>query len=124
MVKFMCVLVVEDNALIRMILVEELRDAGYNVQESETADQAMRLLETIDPPLTILVTDVHMPGMRNGIQLAAHVRTTCPGVPVIYTTGRPDALRQFTRLDDQQVLVRKPYLPSEILHRIEMLLGR
>ena len=93
----MCILVVEDNELIRMILVEELRDFGYRVEESETADQALGLLAEIDRKLSLLVTDIHMPGAADGIALAAHVREQYPDVPIIYTTGRPDALAQATQ---------------------------
>jgi CheY-like chemotaxis protein len=118
----MCILVVEDNVLIRMILVEELRDAGYEVRETATGDEALSLLAAITPPLSLLVTDIHMPGEVDGIALAAHVRTRLPHVPIIYTTGRPDALGQAARLEDRQFLVRKPYVPGEILERARALL--
>jgi CheY-like chemotaxis protein len=119
----MCILVVEDDFLIRMILVEELLDAGYVVKEAETGDQAVALLDGIDPPLTLLVTDIHMPGRRSGVDLAAHVRDRMPSVPIIYTTGRPDALSVAGHLDRRQSLVRKPYVPSEIITRIQNLLA-
>lgn len=109
--------------MIRMILVEELIDAGFVVKEAETGDQAVELLESIDPPLTLLVTDIHMPGSRDGIELAAHVRNRLPKVPIIYTTGRPDALAFAGQLDRRQSLVRKPYVPSQIISRIHDLLG-
>jgi CheY-like chemotaxis protein len=118
----MCILVVEDDFLIRNILVEELLDAGYVVREAASGDQAVELLKTIDPPLTVLVTDIHMPGSCDGLDLAAHVRDRLPAVPVIYTTGRPDALKVAGHLDRQQSLVRKPYVPSEIIERIQDLL--
>jgi CheY-like chemotaxis protein len=118
----MCILVVEDNVLIRSILVEELRDAGYEVRESETGDAAVGLLAVITPPLSLLVTDIHMPGTMDGIALAAHVRALMPHVPIIYTTGRPDALRRAAPLEDGQFLVRKPYLPTEILDHARALL--
>jgi CheY-like chemotaxis protein len=118
----MCIFVVEDNVLIRNILVEELRDAGYDVRESETGDAAVGLLAAITPPLSLLITDIHMPGATDGIALAAHVRARHPHVPIIYTTGRPDALRRAGPLEDRQFLVRKPYLPSEILEHARALL--
>lgn len=119
----MCILVVEDEPLIRMILVEELIDAGYVVREAETGDQAFELLKAIEPPLTVLVTDVHMPGQLDGVALGAHVRRHLPHVPVIYTTGRPDALQSLTQLDDRQFLIRKPYVPNDVISQLRKLMS-
>ncbi len=119
----MCVLVVEDDFLIRLMLVEELQDAGYDVKEAETGDQALSMLQDLDPPLRILITDIHMPGHVSGLDLATEVRGRHPHVPVIYTTGRPDALSHLHHLDEGQVLVRKPYVPDDVLRRVHRLLG-
>ncbi len=108
--------------MIRMILVEELLDAGYEVQDAETGDAAVNLLERVSPEIEVLVTDIHMPGTHDGLELASHFRTRFPDAPIIYTTGRPDALRHLNKLDDRQVLVRKPYVPSQIIERIRGLL--
>ncbi len=117
----MCILVVEDDPLIRAILVEELTDAGHDVREAESGDRALSMLDALDPPIWLLVTDVHMPGALDGLALAALVRTRRPDIPVIYTTGRPDALRTLGTLARGQYLVRKPYVPAEILERVEAL---
>lgn len=119
----MCIFVVEDDFLIRTILVEELVDAGFDVREAGTGDEAVAMLANLDPPPRVLVTDVHMPGQHDGIRLAAHVRRRLPDIPVIYTTGRPDALAHLGRLGEGQVLVRKPYTPAEIISRIQQLLA-
>lgn len=118
----MCVLVVEDDFLIRLMLVEELQDAGYLVKEAETGDQAATLLDGIDPPLCLLITDIHMPGRLSGIDLATHVRERLPQVPIIYTTGRPDALNHLDRLHERQAVIRKPYVPTEVIRKAQALL--
>ena len=120
----MCILVVEDDPLIRMILVEELLDAGYDVKEAATGDEAYELLAYINPALSLLVTDIHMPGVHDGIALGAHVRACLPDVPIIYTTGRPDALARVRHIDSNQYLVCKPYAPNDIIDRAKHLLGR
>ena len=117
----MCILVVEDDNLIRLILVEELEDAGYHVKEAETGDQAVGVLANIDRPLTMLITDIHMPGRLSGIDLAAHVQQHHPGVPIIYTTGRPDALARLHHLEERQALVRKPYTPDDVIKQVQSL---
>jgi CheY-like chemotaxis protein len=118
----MCIFVVEDEPLIRMILVEDLMDAGYEVREAESADQAVAMLDASNLQPRALVTDVHMPGQTDGIELAAHVRALFPAIPVVFTTGRPDALLRLERLDSRQVLVRKPYVPTEIMRHLRNLL--
>jgi CheY-like chemotaxis protein len=114
----MSVLVVEDEFLIRMILIEDLAEAGFDVKEAANADEAFDLIQTIDPPLQVLVTDVHMPGQRDGLALGAYVRQTLPHVPIIYTTGRPDALQALSQLGEKQFLVRKPYISDDIIMRL------
>jgi CheY-like chemotaxis protein len=115
----MCILVVEDEPLIRTILVEDLIEAGYDVREAANGDEAFDLLKTIHPLVRVLVTDVHMPGQRDGLALGTYVRKALPHVPVIYTTGRPDALQSLARLGEKQFLVRKPYIPEDVIDTIE-----
>ena len=117
----MCVLVVEDDFLIRLILVEELEDAGYLVKQASSGDNALALLGELAVPLTAVVTDVHMPGSRSGLDVAAYVRSQMPRVPVIFTTGRPDAMLGQVVLGPEQVLMRKPYTPSEVVKQIRRL---
>ena len=117
------ILVVEDEPLIRMILVEDLVDAGFDVREAMNGDEAFDMLKTLHPVLRVLVTDVHMPGQRDGLVLGTHVRHSLPHVPVIYTTGRPDALQALARLDDNQFLIRKPYISATVVRKIQDVLG-
>jgi CheY-like chemotaxis protein len=80
----MCVLLVEDEWLIRTIMSEELVDAGYKVTSVETGDEALTLLNDATAGFRILVTDIHMPGQTDGISLARIVRERFPSVQVLY----------------------------------------
>src|SRR5690348_13728784 len=79
------VLIVEDEILIRSVMADELRDQGYQVIEAEAADQAAELLER--ECFDLLLTDVRMPGKLDGIDLAQHARSVCPGLPVLVVSG-------------------------------------
>ena len=116
------VVVVEDEELIRLILVESLMDEGFHVVEAETGDKAAEL---IDGPegFHAVVTDIHMPGERDGVAVGRHARSRHPHIPVIYCTGRPDALQGAGPLRDRDVLVRKPYVPSQIVTALRSLLA-
>ena len=118
----MCILVVEDEFLIRLILAEELEDAGFQVKQANDGDEASRLLHSLQPPVSVLVRDIHMPGGRWGLDLAAEVHRQMPNVPVILTTGRPDALMNV-KLAKGQYLIRKPYMPSEVIACIKRALA-
>ena len=61
------VLVVEDEFLIRMDVVDNLTDAGFEVLDAKNADEAIRLLESRND-IELVFTDVHMPGSIDGIE--------------------------------------------------------
>ena len=84
------VLVVEDDVLVRALVAESLREAGCEVIEAATADEAVEVLHAIDPP-DVLVTDVRLPGAVDGRQLALRVRATMPDTKVIITSGHAAA---------------------------------
>jgi CheY-like chemotaxis protein len=118
----MCILLVEDEWLIRTIMSEELIDAGFVVTSVETGDEAMGLLDSDEPGFNVLVTDIHMPGRTDGILLARTVRERFPNVPIIYTTGRPDALDRARLPGDRVLTLVKPYKPSRLIEAVRNVL--
>ena len=118
----MCILLVEDDPLVRLVLAEELEREGFAVCQAENGDQAMALLRKPPAIFTLLITDIHMPGRLNGVGVARQMRRQHPDVPIIYTTGRPEALDEFDRLGAKQALVQKPYAPSELMVTVRQLL--
>ena len=115
------VLVVEDEELIRLILAEVLADEGFHVVEAGTGDEAAALLDGPDG-FHAVVTDIHMPGGRDGLAVGRHARSRHPDIPVVYCTGRPDVLNDAGPLGRRDALVRKPYVPSQIVMVLQRLL--
>ena len=115
------VLVVEDEELIRLILVEVLADEGFQVVEARTGDEAAGLIDGPDG-FHAVVTDIHMPGQRDGLAVGRHARRRHPDIPVVYCTGRPDALTGAGPLGPRDTLVRKPYVPSQIVTLLQSIL--
>ena len=103
-----CILLVEDEADIRTMLAEVLVDAGHEVAEAETGDSAAMLLEE-HAGFDLLVTDINMPGFLDGIGLAARFRKRHATRPILYITGRPDALRQVAMRPNREAALFKPY---------------
>ena len=117
-----CILLVEDDLLVRLVLAEELEREGFAVCQAENADQAIALLQNPPAAFTLLVTDIHMPGRLNGLDVARRMRGEHPEVPIVYTTGRPEALDGFDRIGAKEALVQKPYAPSDVLIVVRRLL--
>ena len=115
------VLLVEDDMLIRELMLEALEEAGFDVTGAETGDAAAELLARAS--FDVLLTDIQMPGRLNGVTLAETGRQLHPGLPVIYVTGRPDALSGLGRLGARDVFICKPYGPAEIVRAVRRLLG-
>jgi CheY-like chemotaxis protein len=90
----MCILIVEDEALIRDLLVEALASHGHEVCEAATGDQAVALIENPSKAFTLLITDLHMPGQRDGVEVARLMRQHHPSLPI---STRPDGLRRWLR---------------------------
>jgi CheY-like chemotaxis protein len=81
------ILVVDDEVLIRLAIVEELRSAGLMVVEAASGDEAILILKTANT-IGLVITDVHMPGDTDGYALVAWVRNEMPHVKVILMSGR------------------------------------
>lgn len=102
-----CILLVEDEADIRTVMAEVLEEAGHEVVEAETGDAAALLLDR-SAGFDMLVTDINMPGLLDGIGLAACFRKRHAARPILYVTGRPDALRQVAMRPNREAALFKP----------------
>jgi response regulator NasT len=112
----MRVVVADDEAIIRMDLVETLKAAGYDVVgQASDGQAALELIESTKPDIAIL--DVKMP-LRDGIEVAHAVRTTTP-VVLLTAFGQTDIIAQAK---DAGVMgyVIKPFSEAEIVAAIEI----
>ncbi|NTF10695.1 response regulator [Agrobacterium rubi] len=100
------VLIVEDEPLIRMNAVDFAEDAGLRAIEASNADEALAQLDQNDD-ISILFTDVDMPGSMNGFQLAEVVAQNWPPIGIIIVSG----YRRATSgdLPEGGVFFPKPY---------------
>src|ERR1700730_3227845 len=91
--KIPAVLIVEDEPLVRIGAVHIIEDAGFEVIEAASADEAIRILESRSD-IRVVFTDVHMPGTMDGLKLAHAVRNRLPPTKKIVTSGRELATEQ------------------------------
>ena len=114
------VLVVEDEPLVSMALVDELEHHHYQVLEAPTARAAIRILESRND-ISLIITDVDMPGSMDGLMLAAAVRDRWPPIRIIVVSGHRTV--QITDIPDGSIFYEKPYKFEDILRSMrEMLL--
>ena len=81
------VLVVEDEMILRMRAVDIVEDAGFNPVEAVNADQAMSILES-RTDISLLFTDIQMPGSIDGLKLAHAVHNRWPSIKIILVSGQ------------------------------------
>jgi CheY-like chemotaxis protein len=81
------VLIVEDELLLRIDAAEMIKAAGFEVIEAANPDQAIEVLEA-RRDITVVFTDIQMPGSRDGLKLARAVRGRWPPIKIIATSGR------------------------------------
>jgi CheY-like chemotaxis protein len=115
----MRVLIVEDEDTIREITAAELREAGYNVLEAPTGDEALAMLHRGEMP-DVLFTDIRLPGKTDGWKVAKQFRAAAPNLPVLYATGYSGSHDPV----EGSIFFRKPYRPSQIQWAIAALTGR
>lgn len=106
------VLVVEDNASLRRVVLRQLTELGYRVLEAEDAQTALQVLES--EPVDLLFTDVVMPGGISGYEIAQTVLSRWPSTRVVLTSGFPE-----TRIDGDPIvrnlrLLSKPYRRDDL----------
>ncbi|MBC7799330.1 MAG: response regulator [Gemmatimonadaceae bacterium] len=108
---------VEDEPLVREMIAESLAEEGFVVTEAGCGDEAAGLID--DMEFDLLLTDVHMPGRMDGLDVAAHARRVAPDLPIVVVTGRPEVKRGVSQLQPRCALVLKPYRMSAILQAID-----
>lgn len=81
------VLIVEDEALLRLVLADELQDHGYKTLQVGNAAEAIDLLEHTDR-VGAVFTDIELPGSMNGLLLARYISKRWPDVAIVISSGR------------------------------------
>ena len=112
----MCVLIVEDELLIRMGTAVTMEEAGYEVVCACDAQEAIELIDQRDGGLTAMVTDYHMPGRLTGADVVQHLRRALPRIPVYLVSARTNVVTETWRDEHAVTVLSKPYEPEVLVH--------
>ena len=108
-------LIVEDDPMQREMICLLLEESEFDVIECETAEAAELVLQHNAEGLALMMTDVHLAGAMNGVELAYVAKKYNPDMDVIVTSGRP--LRQ--ELPDGAKFWTKPWAPLDVIREAE-----
>ena len=114
----MHLLVVEDDDIVRMLMVEVLDELGYLVIEAEDAAAALRVLEDPNQTLALMMTDVGLPDMRGEV-LAGKARELRPLLPVLFASGYADSIN----VPEGMHLIGKPFSIDQLRDKVVAILG-
>ena len=114
------VLVVEDEPLLRMLAVEVVEQAGFIAIEAQDADEAVILLES-RADITLLFTDINMPGSMDGLKLAHAVRDRWPPIKILVVSGQRQL--QAAELPSNSCFFEKPYQASSLVEELRSMVG-
>ena len=113
------ILVVEDEVLIRAAAAHQLRSLGYTVIEAGNASQALEVLQS-RIQIHLVFTDIMMPGLLDGTDLARVVLSEYPTIKVVMTSGVTGRARDLEQLP----VLHKPYSFDELQRVVEQLIGK
>jgi CheY-like chemotaxis protein len=105
------VLIVEDELLLRMDAADMVKAAGFEVVEAANADEAIEILETRFD-ITVVFTDIQMPGSMDGLKLARAVKGRWPPIKIVATSGQLQVGEND--LPEGGRFLPKPYSPTQI----------
>jgi len=112
-----CVLVVEDEILIRVLIAEELRAEGFLVVEAATAEEALSYFQA-GVQVDLVVSDIELPGALSGVDLIRRLRAEAPDLPTVLTSGCSPAAHEA------DAFLPKPYDLRQAVALIAVLLQR
>lgn len=110
----MCILVVDDDDLVRCAAVMVLEEAGYRTVEAACVSEALDVIRDDPRRISHLFTDVRMPGRQDGIDLARIVRKEHPHIGVVITSGYHD--HQVDAVDHCVRFLPKPWTTIDVLN--------
>ena len=114
------ILIVEDELLIRLHAVDIIEEAGFDVVEAASADEAISILER-RMDIAVVFTDIQMPGSMDGLKLAAAVRDRWPPIMIVATSGHVKL--GIDDLPEGSRFLPKPYSPAEITKTLHQLVA-
>ncbi|WP_439865293.1 response regulator [Pseudomonas antarctica] len=111
------ILVVEDDAIVRMLIVDVLEELEYTVVEAEDAELALKVFEDSGRVIDLMMTDVGLPDM-DGKQLATKVRELRPALPILFASGYAESVE----MPEGMQMIAKPFSIDQLRDKVKSML--
>jgi two-component system cell cycle sensor histidine kinase/response regulator CckA len=119
------ILLVEDEAPLRLLTAAALERFGYKVIEADSGLAALTLWRENHSRIDAIVTDLIMPGGINGHELVESLRKSHPDLPAVYTSGyNPGTLETGSEALKGAIFVQKPYSPNQLAEAVRQALRK
>jgi signal transduction histidine kinase len=116
------ILLVEDEEMVRAMMLEGLQTDGFSVLAAGNAQEAISVLERHSRPIDLLLTDLMMPGM-NGMELARRLMPSHPAMKVLLVSGySEEEIGKFVRKEAGTAFLQKPITPSVLSRKVREVL--
>jgi DNA-binding response OmpR family regulator len=112
------ILVVEDDDIVRMLIVDVLEELEYKVLEAADAAEALAFLNNADQTIDLMMTDLGLPDM-NGKDLAVKAREIRPDIPVLFASGYADTVEVPEGMHN----IGKPFSIDQLRDKVKSVLG-
>ncbi|VVN91606.1 response regulator [Pseudomonas fluorescens] len=112
------ILVVEDDNIVRMLIVDVLEELEFKVLEADGSEAALNLLEDSGLHIDLLMTDVGLPGM-DGKALATRARQLRPALPILFASGYAESIE----VPADMAVIGKPFSIDQLRDKVRDMLA-
>ncbi|OCW24776.1 response regulator [Pseudomonas aylmerensis] len=112
------ILVVEDDAIVRMLIVDVLEELEFQVLEAADAEEALKVVEDSSKVINLMMTDVGLPDM-DGKQLATKVRELRAELPILFASGYADSID----VPEGMHVIGKPFSIDQLRDKVKVILA-
>ena len=112
------ILVVEDDAIVRMLIVDVLEELEFQVLEAADAEEALKVVEDSSNVINLMMTDVGLPDM-DGKQLATKVRELRAELPILFASGYADSID----VPEGMHVIGRPFSIDQLRDKVKVILA-
>ncbi|WP_434573892.1 response regulator [Pseudomonas sp. Z1-14] len=112
------ILVVEDDNIVRMLIVDVLEELEYKVLEADGCEQALEFLNDDAQPIALMMTDVGLPVM-DGRELAKRAQLARPGLPILFASGYAESID----VPEGMNVIGKPFSIDQLRDKVKKILS-
>ena len=113
------ILVVEDDNIVRMLIVDVLEELEFNVLEANDSEPALAILADSSKSIDLMMTDFGLPGM-DGRELAGKARELRPALPILFASGYAENID----VPADMHVIGKPFSIDQLREKVKSILGK